>query len=67
MAAAAKRNGNGSVQLEATLASSYETGKTKVAAEETTRSEPEGLTIIDPRKDFDGYYFVQTVSSPARR
>ena len=37
MAAAAKRNGNGSVQLEATLASSYETGKTKVAAEETTR------------------------------
>ena len=37
------------------------------AAEETTRSEPEGLTTIDPRKDFDGYYFVQTVSSPARR
>ena len=37
------------------------------AAEETTRSEPEGLTTIDPRKDFDGYYFVQTVSSPALR
>jgi hypothetical protein len=33
--------------------------------EETTRSEPESVRTIDPRKDFDGYYFVQT-ATPSR-
>jgi erythromycin esterase-like protein len=31
--------------------------------EETTRSEPESVRTIDPRKDFDGYYFVQTTTA----
>jgi erythromycin esterase-like protein len=33
--------------------------------EETTRSEPGSVRTIDPRKDFDGYYFVQT-AMPSR-
>jgi erythromycin esterase-like protein len=35
--------------------------------EETTRLELNGAMTIDPRKDFDGYYFVQTVTTPNLR
>lgn len=35
--------------------------------QESTRSEPEGSADIDPRKDFDGYYFVQKITPPALR
>jgi erythromycin esterase-like protein len=34
------------------------------AKEETTRAEPGGSVAIDPRKDFDGYYFVVEVVAP---
>ena len=34
------------------------------AKEETTRAEPGGFIQIDPRKDFDGYYFVVEVVAP---
>ena len=32
--------------------------------QETTRWEPGGFITIDPRKDFDGYYFVQEITGP---
>jgi erythromycin esterase-like protein len=34
---------------------------------ETTRREPVGVMAIDPRKDFDAYYFVKEVTTPKMR
>jgi erythromycin esterase-like protein len=36
-------------------------------AEETTRREPAGFIGVDPRKDFDAYYFVREVTVPQIR
>jgi erythromycin esterase-like protein len=36
-------------------------------AEETTRREPTGFTSIDPRRDFDAYYFVKEITAPQMR
>lgn len=36
-------------------------------AEETTRSDVTGVMTIDPRKEFDAYYFVQSVTAPNLR
>jgi erythromycin esterase-like protein len=35
--------------------------------QESTRSEPDGSTLIDPRRDFDGYYLVQQINPPRLR
>jgi erythromycin esterase-like protein len=35
--------------------------------EETTRREPAGFIVIDPRKDFDGFYFVREAHTPQMR
>jgi erythromycin esterase-like protein len=35
--------------------------------DETTRREPAGFMAIDPRKDFDAYYFVKEISTPRMR
>jgi len=36
-------------------------------AEETTRREPAGVMVVDPRKDFDAYYFVREITAPHMR
>jgi len=36
-------------------------------AEETTRWEPTGFISIDPRRDFDAYYFVREITAPQMR
>ena len=36
-------------------------------SEETTRREPTGVMVIDPRKDFDAYYFVREITAPHMR
>jgi len=36
-------------------------------AEETTRREPAGFMSIDPRRDFDAYYFVREIAAPQVR
>jgi erythromycin esterase-like protein len=35
--------------------------------EETTRREPTGFVVVDPRKDFDAYYFVRETHTPQMR
>jgi erythromycin esterase-like protein len=34
---------------------------------ETTRREPTGFIAIDPRRDFDAYYFVREITAPQMR